>query len=105
MELDILPDNSIPLFSPEIAAPFNPSESFPTQIDESRLVIDGLPLETSMIKPQNIAEGPLRSEENATPLFQRRATSQQTSSSMSSKTGTISGEPPLFLNPPRISKY
>ncbi|UKZ89757.1 uncharacterized protein TrAFT101_004798 [Trichoderma asperellum] len=90
MELDILPDNSIPLFSPEIAAPFSSSESFPTRLDESCLVVDGLPLETRMIKPQNIAEGPLRSEENATPLFQRRATSQQTSSSMSPKTGTIS---------------
>lgn len=107
MELDILPDNSIPLFSPEIAAPFKSPELFPTQLptDESGLVIEGLPLATRRIKPQNPAEELLLAEENVTPLLQRRATSQQSSSSMFPKTGTVSGKLPLFSSPLMISKY
>lgn len=104
MELDILPDNSIPLFSPEIAAPFKSHELFPSQLptDESRLVIEGLPVATRRIKTQSpVQELPLPlSEENATPLLQRRTTSQQTSSSMFSKTGTVSGKLPFTLNSP-----
>ncbi|KAM0451720.1 hypothetical protein ACHAPV_005920 [Trichoderma viride] len=92
MELDILPDNNIPLFSSEIAASFKSPELFPTQLptDESYLVIEGLSLATRRIKSQSPMSESLLSEENARPLLQRRATSQQTTSSMLPKTGTIS---------------
>lgn len=99
MELDILPDNNIPLFSPEIAAPFNTHESFPTQLptDESQIVIEGLSSATRRIKTQSPTQELLLSEENARPLLQRRATSQQTTSSMLPKTGTKSGKLPPTL--------
>ncbi|PNP39864.1 hypothetical protein TGAM01_v208240 [Trichoderma gamsii] len=92
MELDILPDNNIPLFSPEIAASFKSPESFPTQLptDESQLVIEGLSFATRRVKTQSPAQELLLSEENARPLLQRRATSQQTPSSMLPKAGTKS---------------
>ncbi|KAL7895613.1 tyrosine phosphatase family domain-containing protein [Trichoderma sp. SZMC 28014] len=92
MELDILPDNNIPLFSSEIAAPFKSPELFPTQrpTDESYPVIEGLSLATGRIKSQSPAPELLLPEENARPLLQRRATSQQTTS-MLPKAGKISG--------------
>lgn len=98
MELDILPDNNIPLFSPEIAASFKSPESFPTQLptDESQLVIEGLSFATRRVKTQSPAQELLLSEENARPLLQRRATSQQTPS-MLPKAGTKSGKLPLTL--------
>jgi tyrosine-protein phosphatase SIW14 len=100
MELDILPDNNIPLFSSEIAAPFKSPELFPTQLptDESYPVIEGLPLATRRIKNQSPVPELLLSEENARPLLQRRTTSQQTSSSMLPKSGTISGKLPIALD-------
>lgn len=102
MELDILPDNSIPLLSSEIAAPFRSPELFPTQLptDKSHLVIEGLPLATRRIKTQSPVQELLLSEDNARPLLQRRATSQQTSSSMSPKTGTVSGKLLFTLDSP-----
>ncbi|KAL7926394.1 tyrosine phosphatase family domain-containing protein [Trichoderma austrokoningii] len=92
MELDILPDTSIPLFSPEIAARFQSPDLFPTQLptDESPIVIEGLSLATGRIKSQSPAQDLLLlSEDTARPLLQRRATSQQTSS-MLPKSGAIS---------------
>lgn len=107
MELDILPDNNIPLFSSEIAAPFKSPELFATQLptDESYPVIEGLSLATRRIKSQSPAPELLLSEENARPLLQRRATSQQTTSSMLPKAGKISGRLPLTLDFTLVYEY
>ncbi|KAM0263793.1 hypothetical protein ACHAQJ_001111 [Trichoderma viride] len=93
MALDILPDNNIPLFGPP--------EIFSTRLatEQDNLVIKGLPFATKEMKTQSAVEELLLSEEDATPLLQRRAASQQTTSpstlpragaiSLSASTGSI----------------
>ncbi|RFU81993.1 tyrosine phosphatase [Trichoderma arundinaceum] len=93
MALNVLPDNNIPPF-PSEAAPLKYPRISPPQLlpQERNLASEGLSFTTEEMKTQSAVEELLLGEEEATPLFQRRAAVQQTTTTPSTlpRTGAIS---------------